>query len=472
MLSQKFIDAFGSETYIEDHMAIQQVLDRYLNENINVDATKTIKYITPESEYEFWTNYKPKNSKDLFETLTARSIKLHNRKFLGHQVSAPMPITGLMSELSAILNNGMAVYEMGAAATAIEKVVIDQFKPYFGYDKNADGIFTSGGTIANLTAMLCARSNKIESSWVNGTQYNQYAVMVSSEAHYCIDRAIKIMGWGENGCILIPVDNDYRMRIDLLEEYYLEATNRGVKIIGVVGSAPTTSTGKYDDLNAIGKLAKKYDLWFHVDAAHGGPVAFTEKYKYLLDGIEMADSITVDCHKMMMTPALTTMLFFKNGKKSYNTFAQQAQYLWGSQAEEWHNMGKRTMECTKLMMATRIYAILQLYGIDIISEYVTHTYDMGHWFADQIVASEDFELATQPHSNIVCFRYKLSDKAALNKLNNSIRLALIEDGDFYIVQTKLKGDVYLRVSIMNAFTRKEEFQKLLNKIRFIVKEVL
>jgi L-2,4-diaminobutyrate decarboxylase len=467
MLSEKLLNAYSAENYEKQSTAMQAVLKSYLEINTTDDNAKTTKTTEPNQEYDFWKTFVADDESHLFHTLVDRSIKLHNRKYIGHQVAVPLPITAVISEMTALLNNGMAVYEMGAAATAIEKVVIDQLKPYFGYDDGADGFFTSGGSIANLTAMLCARSSKIEISWMNGTQYNQYAILVSDQAHYCIERAVKIMGWGEHGCIKIPVDSDYKIRTDLLNEYYEEATSRGVKIIGIVGSAPSTSTGMYDDLATLGHFAKKYNLWYHVDAAHGGPAAFTEKYRHLLEGIEVADSITIDCHKMMMTPALTTMLLFKKGKDSYSTFSQQAQYLWADQQEEWHNLGKRTIECTKLMMAMRVYAILNVYGLDIVSEYVTHTYDMARWMAKEIGESTDFELAVSPDSNIVCFRYTDCPVEIVDDINNAIRRHLITEGYFYIVQTKLKGNTFLRTSIMNALTLQSDLSDLLGKIRFL-----
>lgn len=467
MLSEKLLKAYNAHNYEKLSATMQAVLKSYLETHTTLDNAKTISITTPNQEYDFWNSFVAEDESHLFNTLVDRSIKLHNRKYIGHQVAVPLPITAVISEMTALLNNGMAVYEMGAAATAIEKVVVDQLKHYFGYDHVADGFFTSGGSIANLTAMLCARSTKIEVSWLNGTQYNQYAIMVSEQAHYCIDRAVKIMGWGENGCIKIPVDANYKIRTDLLTQYYEEATSRGVKIIGIVGSAPSTSTGMYDDLQELGQFALKHELWYHVDAAHGGPAAFTDKYSYLLKGIEMADSITIDCHKMMMTPALTTMLLFKKGKDSFSTFSQQAQYLWADQQEEWHNLGKRTIECTKLMMAMRVYAVLNIYGIDIISEYVIHTYDMARWLAEEINKSSDFELAVNPDSNIVCFRYIDCETSIVNDINIAIRQHLINEGFFYIVQTTLHGHTYLRLSIMNALTLQSDLSELLGRIRFL-----
>ncbi|MBK9257472.1 MAG: aminotransferase class V-fold PLP-dependent enzyme [Saprospiraceae bacterium] len=454
----------------EGHILIDILADHLDRmQNLNETENTVLNFVKPADELTFWNNFNGTSPEDIFNTILERSIHLHHPHFMGHQVSAPAPLSALASLQGALLNNGMAVYEMGAAATALESYVINLFKGYFGYDSNADGILTSGGTIANLTALLCARSNTTQNDiWQEGTN-EQYAFMVSEEAHYCIDRAVRIMGWGNNGIIKIPVDNNFRMKTDLLQSYLDDAKKKGIKVLGVVGSAPTTSTGIYDDLKAIGHFCEEHKLWFHIDAAHGGPAAFSSKYKYLMDGSELADSITVDAHKMMMTPALTTMLFFKNASASYRTFAQKADYLWNADDTEWYNYGKRTMECTKLMMSTRIYVLAQAYGVKIFKDYLDTCYDLAKEFARLIQDYPSFELAVEPDSNIVCFRWKEGPEESLNGENEKIRQHLLEDGKFYIVKTSLKGRIFLRTSLMNAKTTIDDLKKLLDEIMSIVK---
>jgi L-2,4-diaminobutyrate decarboxylase len=300
--------------------------------------------------------------------------------------------------------------------------------------------------------------------WQHGQQ-EKYAFLVSEEAHYCIDRAVRIMGWGDAGIIKVPVDANYRMRTELLSFYCDQAGENGIQVLGVVGSAPTTSTGIYDDLVRIGEFCQRHNLWFHIDAAHGGPAVFSEKYRYLMAGCDLADSITVDAHKMMMVPSLTTMLFFKKSEDSYRTFAQQAQYLWTDTDAEWYNYGKRTMECTKIMLSTRLYVLMQMYGMEIFGRHVEQCYDMGKLFANMIAADPLFELAVQPDSNIVCFRVRHEDTFKANQLNRGIREALLEEGMFYIVQTMLGDTSYLRVSIMNSFTSVEDMALLIEKVK-------
>lgn len=442
-----------------------------LDTNLHMPDKKVMAYTPPDENYTQWQHSQFKNPEAYFEALIKNSIQLQHPGYMGHQVTVPAPLAVLAGFEGLMLNSGGAIYEMSAASSTLEKLVIDQLKGYFGFD-SGDGIITSGGTLANLTALICARNIKASNEvWKNGQQ-ERYAFMVSEEAHYCIDRAVRVMGWGDDGIIKIPVDRHYRMRTELLEDYLQRALDAGIQVLGVVGSAPTTSTGIYDDLTAIGHFCQQKKIWFHIDAAHGGPAVFSDKYRHLMLGCDLADSITVDAHKMMMVPSLTTMLFFKEGKNSYRTFAQKAQYLWDGPEEEWYNYGKRTMECTKIMLSTRIYALMHFYGVRVFGAYIDQCYDMARSFSELILADDSFDLAAAPDSNIVCFRIKHPDLNKTDELNTLIRTSILEDGQFYIVQTKLDQKTYLRVSIMNPFTTLKQMQNLLNDIKVKAQKIM
>ena len=160
------------------------------------------------------------------------------------------------------------------------------------------------------------------------------------------------MGLGEHGIIKIPVTKEFSMNTDLLESKFKQAKDKGIEIFAIVGSAPSTATGIFDNLEVIGAFAKKHNIWFHADGAHGGAGVFSNKYKHTLKGIDQADSVVIDGHKMMMMPALTTALLFKDEVNAKTTFTQKADYLLSdSEHEDWYNSGKRTFECTKNMMS-------------------------------------------------------------------------------------------------------------------------
>lgn len=462
-------EAYDPEHFRKSGHELIDLIADYLEKTVRQGSGPVMDWQEPQVQLDFWQNYQLEdgNITGLFEDIIQRSIHIHHPQYMGHQVGAPLPLSALSAILSALLNNGMAVYEMGPAATAIEKVVIDTFTKALGYGDTADGYLTSGGSLANLTALLAARKAKAGTDiWQEGYSH-KLAVMVSAEAHYCIDRAARIMGLGSEGIIKIPVNENFYMRTELLEACYREAQQKGLKVIAVIGSACSTSTGTYDNLEEIGAFCSRHDLWFHIDGAHGGAVIFSEKYKHLVKGIEQADSVAIDCHKMLMTPALTTALLFKHTQLSYTTFSQKAQYLWSRSDDfEWYNLAKRTFECTKVMMSIKFFTTLKLYGIKIFDENVSRLYDLGKTFASLIRNRTRFELALEPVSNIVCFRLvaESADETTLNHINSHIREAILEKGDYYIVQTTLHDTVYLRTTLMNPFTTEAHLNGLLDTL--------
>ncbi|MCL6265534.1 pyridoxal phosphate-dependent decarboxylase family protein [Flagellimonas myxillae] len=468
-MDKKLLDSvYDASTFKNHGDQLVQLLAHHLN-NASRGSSKTIDWNLPEDELAFWNSFlETGKMDDFFPEILKRTTHVHNPKYVGHQVAVPAPITALTGLIASMLNNGMAVYEMGMSPTAMERIVCDLLGQNIGYSENSRGILTSGGTLANLTALLAARKAKVESNVWNNGHTGPLAIMVSEEAHYCVDRAAKIMGLGDAGIIKVPVTEDFTMDVSQLETRYQQAIANGVQVFAIVGSAPSTATGIYDNLVAIGQFAGKHNLWFHVDGAHGGAAIFSKKYKHLLQGIEHSDSVVIDGHKMLMMPTITTALIFKEGQHSHTTFSQKADYLLtDTDEEDWYNGGKRTFECTKSMMSLHWYILLKMYGEEVFDQNVTQLYDLAEAFAQLIQNDLHFELAIQPMSNILCFRYvdENLNLEELNQLNQTIRQILLEDGEYYLVQTKLRGIHYLRTTLMNPFTTMEHLGQLIHKIK-------
>lgn len=467
-------EAYSSDNFRAIGHQLIDILADHLDQSQKASENPVLAYQSPEEELAFWQQHFVSDASpvDTFKTIIEHSIHIQDPRYMGHQTATVAPIAGLAGLVSDVLNNGTGVYEMGPASNALEKLVTDLMASYIGYNTSASGILTSGGTLANLTALLAARKAKnTHDVWQEGHK-DKLAVIVSEESHYCIDRAARIMGFGDDGIITVPVDEHFKIKTELLEEYYANAVKNGYEVIAVVGCACSTATGSYDDLEALATFSKKHNLWFHVDGAHGGAVIFSEKHKSLVKGIHLADSVVIDFHKMLMTPALTTALIFGEGKDVYKTFAQKAQYLWDApQSEDWFNSGKRTFECTKLMMSVKVYTILKSYGVKIFEQNVNQLHEAASHFAEMIIERPSFELLIKPESNIVNFRYvnnkSLEENQDLNIVNSTIRQQLIESGEFYIVQTTVNDKKYLRCTIMNPFTNKDHFKALLNEIENI-----
>ena len=457
------------------HQLIDTIAD-YLEE-VQQAKMPVMDWRPPEEALEDWNRYisNNNNTTDFHKKIIKHSMHLHHPKYMGHQVAPPLPDAMLSGLLVSALKNGSGLYEMSPLSAPMEKIVMDFFSKHIGYGKEASGFLTSGGTLANLTALLTARQVKgFGDIWNEGNpEGKQLAIMVSEEAHYCVDRAVRIMGLGDAGIVKIPTNEKFQADISQLEKIYNNAITEGKTIFAIVGNACSTSVGAYDDLEAFGAFAQRYNLWFHADGAHGGAAIFSKKYKRLVKGIELADSVIIDGHKMMMTAGLITALIYKNGKDSYRTFHQKAHYLWENSEEEWFNLTKRTFECTKFNSVLEIYSLIKNYGVEIFDEYVTYTYDLARTFAEMLKANPNFEIAHEPESNILCFRVLENGKTKteLNKLNAKIRKQLLQDGKFYIVQTMLNGSIYLRVTLMNSFSTIEILKELIEEILIISRKL-
>ncbi len=472
-MQEKLKEIYDPQKFRKDGHDLIDLLADYLENSKKIENKEVLEFQSPDKMYQKWNQEKFQSLKgmEFYKAMIDDCTNVHHRQCIGHQISPPAPTSALASLVSAFMNNGMGVYEMGSSPTAIERLVVEVFAKAIGYDNAAGGFLTSGGTLANLTALLTARNlYKEKNIWEEGSRNRKLALMVSDQAHYCVDRAARIMGLGKEGVIHIKTNDQFQAKMESLEEAYKRATDEGFEIFAIVGSAGTTSTGSYDPIEQMGSFAKEKNIWFHVDGAHGGAVVFSEKYKTLANGISLADSVIIDCHKMLMAPAILTTLIYKEGNKAYQTFSQDAKYLLQQNEEEqWYDIALRSFECTKEMMSIKVYSIINEHGEGAFNDFVTRLYDLGDVFYELINERKNFRLATKPQANILCFQYYQEgmDDVRISKMNEEIRKQILQEGQFYIVKTQLNGQTYLRTTIMNPFTTKNEFVSLLNKIEKI-----
>ncbi len=456
------------------HGLVDQIYE-YLKETTENSSALVTNYKAPMEQLADW-QLKPGKSAaplGLFKKLIEESIHLHSPRFMGHQNAVPLPVAALTDFLVSFLNNSNAIYEMGPASSMAELNVIDWMARKIGYPEKPGGFFTSGGTLGNLTALLAARQHKAGYDiWFDGhsNKSPNLALMTSDQAHYSVDRAAKIMGLGSDGVVKVPTDSSFRIKTECLEQALASTASSGKKVIAVVASCGTTSTGSYDRIESIADFCEYHNLWLHVDGAHGAAAILSPKFKHLLAGISRADSIVWDAHKMLLMPALSTAVLFKNAKFANSNFTQQASYLLEkSPEEEWYNICHNTLECTKRDLSFKLYVALSLYGEEYLSDYVTDTYNLARTFSEILKSTSDFEIPVEPESNIVVFRYKRNENTPISDLQSQIRKELLRRGNFYIVQTTLPSGIYLRVTLMNPFTKETDLIALLNDIRGVAR---
>ncbi|HVK77134.1 MAG TPA: pyridoxal-dependent decarboxylase [Kofleriaceae bacterium] len=466
--------AYDAERFRADgHRLIDRMAD-HLAAATGRDDAPVIPWVAPADAAGPWpADFGDEPAEDLVDVLdrtAAGSIRLHHPRYLGHQVPPPIPGAALADAMAALLNNGMAVYEMGGAATPQELAVIDWMARTLGLPATAGGLLTSGGSAGNLTALLAARQASAGfDAWTAGAHAGPpLTVLVAATAHYSVARAVRALGWGDAGATPVAVDARWRLDPADLPRALADATAAGRRVIAVVASAGSTATGAYDPLEPIADFCAAHRLWLHVDGAHGAAAALSPRHRHHVRGIERADSVVWDAHKLLALPALCTAVIYRDVARSYEAFAQEASYLFAPE-REWWNLGLRTLECTKRMMGTILYAGLRAYGVGFFRDYVERVFALGQAFAARLAAAPDFELATHPDANIVVFRYRPasgpSDPAELDALQARVRRRCLEAGRFYFLQTRLGGALWLRTALMNPLTAGEELDGVLAAIR-------
>ena len=411
-----------------------------------------------------------RRAQELIET----SIHLQHPGYIGHQVGAPLPAASLAELLAGVLNQSMAVREMSPSATPIERQTVRWLCSLVGWGQEADGVFTNGGSLGNLTALLVARNHATRGeAWEKGVRSGPpLALLVSEHAHYSVGRAAGILGLGQENVLHVPMDRQFRMDPAALTECCHTAAAQGKKVVAVVASAGTTATGSFDPLREIGEYCRAQGVWFHVDGAHGASVLLSPPYRLLADGIELADSVVWDAHKMLFMPGLATALLFREAAHGYEAFTQEASYLFGQQALPANDLALRTVECTRQMQAWKLWISFQLYGARGLGALVTQKLDLARDFAAQIKAQPDFELLTEPMCNILCFRHipggARRDAMSVEMLNDhqaKVRQRVLASGKFFLVQTLIGEALYLRCTLMNAQTSGQDLERLLELIR-------
>ena len=407
--------------------------------------------------------------------IVGQSIHLHHPGYMGHQLPAVLPVAALADLISSLLNNSAAVHEMAQAGTQIERQVIRWLCASVGWSSDSDGVLTSGGSLGNLTALLAARNHATRgAAWRQGLRAGPpLALLVSDQAHYSLARAAGVLGLGQESIVTIPTDSCFRLDISALDRLYRQTVQQGKKVVAIVGSAGTTATGCFDPLRAMGEFCREKNAWFHIDGAHGASALFSEKYRSLADGIELASSLVWDMHKMLFIPSLVTAVLFPQRQYSYEAFSQEASYLFNRRPEEADfDLALRTLECTKRTMGIELWLALRVHGAKAVGELVAKTFDLAREFAALLKAQPDFELAAEPASNILCFRHvppgiknPLNEPQSLDEHQLEVRQRVVASGKYFLVHTVLRNKAYLRTTLMNPRTTAEDLKGLIQAIR-------
>ena len=418
----------------------------------------------------------------IVQQMLDRGHNLHHPHYIGHQVPASVPIAGLFDAVGTVTNQVMAIYEMGPWATAVERALVNRLGEQIGWQRDSfAGLVTHGGSLGNLTGLLTARNVRLSGSWEEGVAASspKAVLIVQADAHYSLARAAGIMGLGTKQVLRAALDERRRLDPQRLDEQIADLKAKGHPVIAVSACACATPIGAFDPLRDIAEVCRKHGVWLHVDAAHGGAALMSQRYRHLLDGVDQADSLVWDAHKMMFVPALCAFVLYRDKRHRFETFRQDAPYLFDPSAPGMaeYDSGMLTLECTKRAAAYGLWGTWSLFGQALFEDLVDVTFDLGRVFYNKLLAADDFVPLHEPQCNIVAFRHvpaamKNAPPEVLGAFQRELRRRVIESGKFYIVQANLGGCGALRVTIINPLTTTNDLDELLVTLREVGAELL
>jgi L-2,4-diaminobutyrate decarboxylase len=444
---------------------IADELDRTRNRQGKVLVQKQIDEILRELNFDRLVESGGGDLAALARLFIANSNHLRHPRYMGHQVAIPMIPSMFADLLSALLNNGMAVYEMGPAATAVEKGIVRWMLRKLGWAEG-DGILTHGGSLGNLSALLAARARILPESWKEGMPPN-FVVLASDVAHYSIERAAAILGLGSRSVVKVPVDGALRIHVEALRRVFAEQVDAGREVLAVVANAGATANGAIDPLREIGEFCWHEGLWLHVDGAHAAAALVSPVERRRLDGIDLADSVSWDTHKLLGTSALACAALFRDRASLAGTYEQHAPYLYSEGEKPGEDLSLKSFECTKAPLGLKLFLNLAVLGESGLAAHVDRLFAQTQRFHDLLSARKGFECFGAPQSNILLFRCGKD-----SELQSRIRERLVSDGDFYITRATVRREVWLRLVIQNPFTEESDLAALADRIEQLAREVL
>ena len=407
----------------------------------------------------------------------AVATRLHHPGYLAHQVAAPEPHGAIGALVDGLTNNPMNIYEMGPGAAAIEFVLVNWMLGKVGWTAPplpparpapgacGGGTLTHGGSLANLTALAAARAAADPLAWRDGVR-GDLVLVAPPAAHYSIARAAGILGLGQRALRAAPCDADGRLLPDRLPPLLDALAAEGKRVMAVVASACSTAVGRYDPLREVGQLCRERGLWLHVDGAHGASALLSPRLRARLDGVELADSLVWDGHKLLRTPGLCAAVLVRDHRRLDQAFQQEASYLFHAKDEPGFDFMPRTVECTKAGLGLRLFLVLAARGERALAAYVEDRTALAAAAAERLAREPGFEVACAPESNIVCFRLGGGDARQLE-----LRRRLLAAGRHYVSSTEHRGRRWLRLALMSPATGLDEVERLIEALRALAAEV-
>ncbi|MDJ0705741.1 MAG: aminotransferase class V-fold PLP-dependent enzyme [Leptolyngbyaceae cyanobacterium MO_188.B28] len=368
--------------------------------------------------------------------------------------------------LTSATNTSMYTYEVAPVATLIEKTLMAKLGELIGFAE-PDGQFTTGGSNGNFMALAMARHRAFPTLKHQGMANSSHLIaLVSADAHYSFAKAAHLLGIGTDQLWRVPVDRQGRMDISALESLIAKARAQGAQPFFVAGTAGTTVRGAYDPLEAIAAVSQREGLWFHVDGAWGASVLLSPTHRPLMQGVEQADSVVWDAHKMMGMTLMCSILLVKQRGMMLNTFSSEGtDYLFHTVDAEPTDLGPGTMHCGRRVDAVKLWLAWKHLGDRGWAAQIDHYFELAAYAEALINAHDSLELVAPRQSLNLCFQYKPKHASQdPNELTLQIRQALWAKGIAMVNYANVNGKVVFRLVLCNNQTKKEDIAEFFDAL--------
>ncbi|MEX0881026.1 MAG: aminotransferase class I/II-fold pyridoxal phosphate-dependent enzyme [Thermoanaerobaculia bacterium] len=398
----------------------------------------------------------------LFTRLVPKTFNTAGPGYLAYIPGGGLPHSAVADLIAGSVNRYVGVFEAAPGLVQLEANVVRWFADLAGFPPEARGVLTSGGSLANFSALVTARRDRLPENFLSGTLY------VSDQTHHSIQKAALLAGFPASNVREIPSDGAFRIRLDALARAIETDRERGLTPFLVVGNAGTTNTGAVDDLAALAELCARERLWFHVDGAYGGFFLLTAEGRRVLTGIERADSIVLDPHKGLFLPYGTGALLVRDGEALRRAHALSADYMPVSQEDrdlpDFHLLSP---ELSRDFRGLRVWLPLKMHGAGPFRANLEEKLALARWAADELRTIPHVEILAEPQLSIVAFRLAPPGRseAELDALNHAYLDRINAPRRVFLTGTRLSGRFAIRICVLSFRTHRDRMEEALEDIR-------
>ncbi|MGY6029404.1 pyridoxal phosphate-dependent decarboxylase family protein [Phytobacter sp. AG2a] len=402
------------------------------------------------------------------------SLSVHHPQCVAHLHCPSLVISQAAEVFINATNQSMDSWDQSPSATIMEVKLVEWLREQVGFAAGDAGVFTSGGTQSNLMGLMLARDaffarqgHSVQQDGLTG-DLSKLKVFCSENAHFSVQKNMALMGLGYRSVTLVKTDEFSRMDVSDLAEKLAQAKANGEQVMAIVATAGTTDAGAIDPLADIAALAAKENIWVHVDAAWGGALLLSEKYRHYLNGLELVDSVTLDFHKQFFQ-TISCGAFLLKDARHYQLMRYQAAYL-NSDFDEEHgvpNLVSKSLQTTRRFDALKLWMGLEALGKKQYAEIIDNGVTLAQDVATFVTEQPHLELVMQPQLASVLFRFRpeQGDTAFVALLNQRIGDALLASGAANVGVTEADGVTCLKLTLLNPTVNLQDIKVLLGSVK-------